>query len=270
MTWDIITGECIEVVQAMEPGAARLVFADPPFNLGVDYGPHYNDSKDQDDYLGWSDHWIRATSRLLAEDGSLWLLISHEWAWRLTGIAVQAGLHHRQTITWFERFGVNCTGKFNRCTRPLLWLVKDPRRFVFHDCPEIRRPSDRQAKYNDKRPDPRGKLLDDLWEIPRVAGTHAERIKGFPTQLPIRLLRPIVACAPDPGDLVVDPFSGSGTTGVACLELGRRYLGIEQSEAFAIKSRVRLESHLAQAGPDPDAHSLVSRPPISDVGLPEQ
>ena len=107
-------------------------------------------------------------------------------------IEVEAGLYHRQTIIWYETFGVCCTGKFNRCTRPLLWFVKNPRHFVFRDCPDIRCPSDWQLKYKDKRANPRGKLWNDLWQIPRVAGTHAERIEGFPTQLPIRLLRPIV------------------------------------------------------------------------------
>ena len=58
-----------------------------------------------------------------------------------------SGLHHRQTITWYETFGANCTGKFNRCSRPLLWMVRDPRRFVFRpEAPKIRRASDRQVK----------------------------------------------------------------------------------------------------------------------------
>ena len=68
----------------------------------------------------------------------------------------------------------------------------------------------------------------------------------FPTQLPIALLRPIVACASRPGDLVVDPFSGSGTTGAACIELGRRFVGLELSENFADLSR-----WLAAHGPCP-------------------
>ncbi len=68
----------------------------------------------------------------------------------------------------------------------------------------------------------------------------------FPTQLPLALLRPIVACASDPGDLVVDPFSGSGTTGHACIELGRRFKGIELSEKFADLSRKRLKGAMRE------------------------
>jgi DNA modification methylase len=135
---------------------------------------------------------------------------------------------------------------FNRCSRPLLWLVKDPNRFVFNeDAPEIRRRSDRQEKYNDSRANPAGKLWDDVWDInppiPRLTGTCAERLPDFPTQLPLALLRPIIACASEPGDLVVDPHAGSSTTGAAALEMGRRYLGVELSEKFVKLSRLRLK-----------------------------
>lgn len=182
--------------------------------------------------------------RVLAADGSLWVLCNHELGFRLSAIGVDdVGLHLRQVITWRETFGVNCTHKFNRTSRPLLHFVKDPKKFVFNaEAKEIRRPSDRSVKYNDKRANPNGKLLDDVWEISRVCGTFGERIKGFPTQLPIELLRRIVACASNPGDLVIDPFSGSATTGVACVELGRNYLGFELSTEFAELSKIRLAS----------------------------
>jgi site-specific DNA-methyltransferase (adenine-specific) len=100
--------------------------------------------------------------------------------------------------------------------------------------------SARQAKYGDKRAVPTGKNLDDVWTISRVAGTHGQRIEGVPTQLPIELLRRVVGCASESGDLVVDPFNGSGTTGVACVELGRKYFGIDKSDRFASLARARL------------------------------
>jgi DNA modification methylase len=173
----------------------------------------------------------------LTVDGSLWLLISRGWGHRIAyqalhGPRAQAiGLHLCQPLAWFETFGVNFRGKFNRCTRDLLWFTKHKEKFVFNDCPEIHRKSD-------------GERLADVWgidpPIPRVAGTHAERVQGVPTQLPLRLLRPILAGASDPGDLVVDPFAGSGTTGVVCIETGRRYIGVELSETFASLARNRL------------------------------
>lgn len=246
--WSIVTGDCIDTMGQMVPGSARLLFADPPYNIGIDYGGGLDDHRTPAAYLAWSRRWIEAAARLLAPDGSMWLLVNHEWSARLRIAMEDAGLHHRQTITWYETFGVNCTGKFNRCSRPLLWMVRDPRRLVFNaDAPAIRRPSDRLAKHRDRRANPAGKLLDDVWAIPRLAMTHAERIKApdgrsaFPTQLPLELLRRVVACAPEPGDLVLDPFSGSATTGAACIGLGRRFVEIEVSERFAGLARRRLE-----------------------------
>ncbi len=252
-TWEIREGNCIEVLETIEPHTARLIFADPPYNIGVDYGDHHDDSMSPDEYLEWSMDWMERVQSRLAADGSFWLLVNWEWAHDLAILGKRIGFHLRQTIVWYEPFGVNCTGMFNRCSRALLWFTVHPATFVFNaDAPEIRRASDRQEKYNDKRANPDGKLWDDVWgvnpAIPRVVGTASERLPDFPTQLPLALLRPIVACASDPGDLVVDPFSGSGTTGAACIELGRRFIGIELSPKFAELSRLRLagmEAHHA-------------------------
>jgi site-specific DNA-methyltransferase (adenine-specific) len=234
--WRIITGDCVATMEAMEPGSARLVFADPPYNIAINYGSHYDDRMEPEAYLAWCERWIRATARLLAPDGSLWLLVDHKWGWRLAGIAVDGiGLHLRQWLTWHESFGVNCTRKFGRCSRPLLWLVKDPQQFTFN-ADDIRVESDR-LRYGDKRANPAGKVPDDVWTFDRVAGTHHQRIAGFPTQLPVGLVSRVVACASKPGDLVVDPFSGSATTGRACITLGRRFVGIEQSTKYAARSQ---------------------------------
>src|SRR5262249_39176601 len=92
-----------------------------------------------------------------------------------------------------------------------------------------------------KRRTPWGKCGVDVWHIPRVPGTADERLPEFPTQLPLDLLRPVIGCASDPGDLVFDPFSGSATTGAAAVELGRHYVGIEKNPVFAELSRLRLQ-----------------------------
>jgi site-specific DNA-methyltransferase (adenine-specific) len=240
--WKVITGDCLDVTGRLEPESINLVFADPPYNIGIDYHGH-DDRMNPAAYRAWCKLWIAAAVRLLTPTGSMWVLINHEESPYMRLALEDAGLFYHQTITWYETFGVNCTGKFNRCSRPLFWMIRDRKRFIFNaNEPLIRRASDRQTKYNDKRANPAGKILDDVWIIPRVAGTHAERIEGFPTQLPLELLRRVVGCASTPDDLVLDPFSGSATTGVACLELGRRYLGIEKSEVYADLSRQRLAS----------------------------
>ena len=237
----IIEGDCIVALSEMPPQSARLVVADPPYNIGVDYGAGAEaDRRPPAEYLAWCEEWLTGCRRVLTADGSLWLIINDEWAAHFLLACERLGFTRRNWLKWYETFGVNCSRKFNRCSRHILYFVRDPRSLVFH--PEaVRRPSDRQTKYNDHRANPAGKILDDVWQVPRVAGTHRERIPGFPTQIPLIITRRIVGCASDPGDLVVDPFSGSASTGVAALELGRRYIGVELSSEYAELSRNRLE-----------------------------
>lgn len=237
--WRIILGDCFKELPKIK--AARLIVADPPYNQGVDYGDDFDDEIDEDEYLRWSRQWINLCVGALAKDGSLWVIISDEWADYLAIMLTEAGLTRRAWIKWYETFGVNRTNNFNRCSRHIFYYVVDPKRFVFNaESRYIRRPSDRQAKYGDGRADPDGKLLDDVWTVPRLVDNAKERIPGFPTQIPLAITRAIVACASEPGDLVVDPFCGSGSTGHAALELHRRFTGIEIGEQFCDLATVRL------------------------------
>jgi DNA modification methylase len=249
--WQIFVGDCLEILPSLDPSIAfgehlispRLIFADPPYNIGIDYGEHMDDSMCQEDFIEWSEAWIRAAADLLAPDGSLWVMINDEWADVYGCLLRDAGLHRRAWIKWYETFGVNCSNNFNRCSRHIFYMVKDREHFVF-DPTAVHRPSDRQVKYGDSRADPGGKIWDDVWGInpplPRLVGTARERIPDFPTQLPLALLTAVVDCASEPGDLVLDPFNGSGTTGEAALRLKRRYIGIEKSAQFAELARLRL------------------------------
>lgn len=236
--WTIVLGDCCVELPTIKN--ARLVFADPPYNIGIDYGDGKKaDKLPDDEYLGWCDDWLTAAADSLTEDGSLWLLVPDEYAEEFAQMLNGIGLHRRAWIKWYETFGVNCANNFNRTSRHLFYYVVDPKHFVFH-ADAVTRPSDRQAKYNDKRAVGDGKIWDDVWQIPRLTGNSAERLPDFPTQLPLALLKPIIGCASDPGDLVVDPVCGSGTTGVAAKMLGRRFTGIEKGEKFWEMATVRL------------------------------
>jgi len=244
--WEVHHCDCLGGLAGLRPGTVRLAFADPPYNLGVDYGEGSDaDRRSSEDYLGWCQEWMRAVARALSEDGSFWVLIADEYADHFGLMLREAGLHRRQWLIWYEAFGINCQRAFNRCSRHLFWMVKHPDRFVFHESAVLRL-SDRQVKYDDRRAQPGGKLWDSVWgvnpPIPRLVDNARERLPGFPTQLPLALLSAIVGCASDPGDLVLDPFNGSGTTGEAALRLGRRYLGFERNGSYAHQSRLRLQS----------------------------
>jgi site-specific DNA-methyltransferase (adenine-specific) len=230
-----LPGDCLEALRAEPAGCARLVFADPPYNIGVDYGNGVARDRLPDDvYVAWCRSWFDLVYRALAPDGTFWLLCDHKYADLLAVELRSAGFHRRAWVTWYETFGTynSANNNFSRTSRPLLYCVKDLRRFVFH--PEAARvPSARQVVYDDPRADPRGKVLGDVWsDIPRLAGTHAERLPGFPTQLPVALLTRIITIATEPGDLVLEPFAGSAPAGVAARRLGRSYLGIEDKPYF--------------------------------------
>lgn len=242
--WRIINGDVLDGLDQIRQSGerARLIFTDPPYNIGIDYGDGKEaDLLSDDDYMTWVGEWLDICRELLTDDGSLWVMIGDEYAAEYCVLLKSMGLTLRSWIKWYETFGVNCSHKFNRTSRHIFYFVKDPKRFVFNR-EAVTRPSDRQTKYGDKRASEGGKNWDDVWEIPRLTGTSTERVPSFPTQLPLRLVRPIVECASDIGDLVIDPFNGSGTTGVAAIETGRRYIGVELSPDFANKASLRLSS----------------------------
>lgn len=238
--WEIRHGDCLTELTQLPSATVRLIFTDPPYNQGIDYGAGRRaDQLSDENYLAWCGRWINECVRLLTDDGSLWVMISDEYADHFGILLRAAGLHRRSWIKWYETFGVNCSNNFNRCSRHIFYCVKNRRRFVFHS-DAISRPSDRQAKYGDSRASPGGKLWDNVWCIPRLVENSHERLPNFPTQLPLAILRPIVLCGSDPDDLVLDPFCGSGTTGVAAVTSQRCFLGIEQNVQFVSAARERV------------------------------
>jgi site-specific DNA-methyltransferase (adenine-specific) len=262
-------GDCVEGMRSLAPGIADLVFADPPFNIGYDYDV-YQDRQPAEAYLAWSKTWMAEVRRILKPDGTFWLAIGDEYAAELKLIAQrELGLVCRSWVVWYYTFGVNCTRKFNRSHVHLFHFVADPKRFTFN-ADAIRVPSARQLVYRDARQNPAGKLPDDTWILrpqdlpdgfrpeedtwyfPRVNGTFRERAGFHGCQMPEQLLGRIIRVSSDPGDLVVDPFVGSGTTLVVAKKLGRRYLGFEISPRYAALAQKRLDA--AQVG-DPLAGS---------------
>jgi site-specific DNA-methyltransferase (adenine-specific) len=261
---DVITGDCLEVLPALPAGCADLVFADPPFNIGYEYDV-YRDRRSKPDYLAWADRWLAAAVRLLAPCGSMFLAIGDEFAAEYKVRLDALGLTLRNWIVWHYTFGVSCTKKFNRSHAHVLYYVRDPKRYTFN-ADAVRVPSARQTTYADRRANPVGKLPDDTWvlrpqetgdhfrsesdtwAVSRVCGTFRERT-DHPCQMPEAVLERIIRVASNPGELVIDPFAGSGTTLAVAKKLGRRFLGVELSEEYADGVRKRLQMiEFADAG----------------------
>ena len=273
----LITGDCIAGMRRMPSGVVDLAFADPPFNIGYEYDV-YQDNRKYDEYLDWSRQWLAEVSRVLKPDGTLWLAIGDEFAAELKLIAQrEVHLTCRSWVIWYYTFGVNCVRKFNRSHVHLFHLVKDARRFTFN-ADAIRVPSARQLVYNDRRANPQGRLPDDTWIIrpqdlangfrseddtwyfPRVAGTFKERKRFHGCQMPEQLLGRIIRCCSNPGEVVFDPFAGSGTTLAVAKKLNRRWLGFELSAEYAQQARRRLNSITPGQPLEGSPEPLVSAP----------
>ncbi len=236
----VIQTDCIKWMQSAG-ASVDLVFADPPFNIGYKYDV-YEDKLAYQEYYDWTRDWMAAATETLKPTGSFWVAIGDEYAAEVRMIGREIGLTLRNWGIWHYTFGQNTKAKFARAHAHLFYFVKDPRAFTFNDM-AVRTFSDRQRIYRDKRANPKGKIPDDVWsEFPRVCGTFNEREGWHPCQMPLSLLSRIIRTCSNPGDVVFDPFAGSGTTLVAARRLARRYLGTELSEDYVRNVRKRLEA----------------------------
>lgn len=235
----ILCGDCIEILQKVPQPFADLVFADPPFNIGYQYDK-YHDKVEKNNYIAWTEDWMRACLHVLKPQGSFYIAIGDDYAAHVRLIGDKLGLTCRNWIIWHYTFGQQTRAKFARAHTHIFYFVKDPGQFTFHDW-TVRVPSDRQLIYNDKRAHAKGKMPDDVWNtFSRVCGTFKEREGWHPCQMPELLLARIISLSSNPGDLVLDPFIGSGTTAAAATQLGRAYCGIDLSKQYVENIRKRL------------------------------
>jgi DNA modification methylase len=244
LPWEIITGDAVVELKAAK-FIAGLAATDPKYNLGFDYGQGPQaDQMPESDYLKWCRTWMELLSDRLANDGSMFVMIDARHQARFAIMLGEVGLFWRNTIIWHETFGNYSADNFTPCARYIHYFVKNPKRFVWHG-DEILIPSDRQTKYNDPRASAGGKVPGNVWEIPRLVGNAREVMPGFANQLPLTLADRIVTVASDPGDLVVDPFTGTGTFGESAIRLGRRFVGTEIVDNNANWARARLTAAYA-------------------------
>jgi site-specific DNA-methyltransferase (adenine-specific) len=250
---EIICADCVKWLNEAAKTHGRfsdLIFADPPFNIGYDYKGQYKDKLKYDDYVSWTREWMTACRRVLKPAGSFWIAIGDEYAAEVRMIAremEQSGerderLFLRNWVIWHYTFGQATKLKFARSHTHLFYFVADEKNFAFNADP-VRVISDRMREYNDARAwkHGKGKLPDDVWlQFPRVCGTFKEREGWHTAQMPEALMSRILRACSNPGDLVLDPFSGSGVTACTAAKLGRRALAIEKSGAFAREGNQRL------------------------------
>jgi len=261
---DAYHGDCLKVVTScVEPHSVKLAILDPPYNMGKAYDA-YDDTKTVEQYLSWFRDRMSAICRVMHGHGALWLFINDGLVSEVDVLVKKMKFYKRSHVIWYYTFGQHHSKVFTPSHTHLLYYVRHRSKWTFNAAP-IRVPSARQLKYRDKRANPKGRLPDNTWilfpeQIPdgfdplgdtwlmsRVCGTFHERESHSPNQIPVPLMERIILSTSNPGDLVLDPFMGSGSAGVAAQLHGRAYIGMDVSKTCVRESKRRLSQHGQQS-----------------------
>jgi len=228
----LFQGDCVEFLQTVEPQSVDLLFADPPFNLNKVYPSQINDNVRKEDYLAWMQEWLSHGIRVLKDGGSLFLWNLPRWNVHAATF-LDGSLTFRHWIAVDIKYTLPISGRLYPSHYSLLYYCKGPKPRSFHPdrlpmpvCPSCLADLRDYGGYKDKM-NPRGVNLPDVWtDIPPVRHAKYKRRKGA-NELPLKLLDRVIELASDEGDLILDPFGGSGTTFVASELKSRRWLGVE-------------------------------------------
>jgi modification methylase len=253
----ILLGDCLEMLKSLPDKSVDLVFADPPYNLqlGGDLLRPDNSKVDAVDddwdrfdsfaaYDAFTKAWMSECRRILKDDGALWVIGSYHNIFRV-GVTLQdLGFWVLNDIVWRKSNPMpNFKGtRFTNAHETLIWAAKSRggKRYTFN--------YDAMKMANDEL-----QMRSD-WNLPLCTGE--ERLKGedgnkaHPTQKPEALLHRVILASTRPGDVILDPFFGTGTTGAAAKRLGRHYIGIEREAAYAKLAKTRIAAVIAATADD--------------------
>src|SRR5262249_28483141 len=243
----VYVGDCGEVLAGLPAHSVDLIFADPPFNWDVAYGD-WDDDRPREEYLAFTRAWLDGCLRVLNGHGSLWVNIPDDTAAEIAVHLKQRGLVMINWCIWHFRFGQHRTGNFIVSKVHALYFARHPEKRVWH-ADAILEPSDRAAIYDDPRTrrtrQPGRRVPLDVWygaHWGRIQGNNKERRKNHQNQIPEVYLERVLRACSDEGQLVLDPFLGSGTTCTVARALGRRSIGIEYSAANAASAFERIQA----------------------------
>ncbi|WP_415183749.1 site-specific DNA-methyltransferase [Phaeovulum sp.] len=242
----IIAGDCIEVMNALPEGSVDLIFADPPYNLQLRGDLHrpdnskvdaVDDAWDQFSSFGAYDRftrdWLAAARRLLKPNGAIWVIGSYHNIFRVGATLQDQGYWILNDVVWRKSNPMpNFRGKrFTNAHETLIWASKsEGAKYTFN--------------YEALKALNEGVQMRSDWVLPLCTGHEREKDaagdKAHPTQKPESLLHRVLVATTNPGDVVLDPFFGTGTTGAVAKMLGREFIGIEREEAYRDVAAKRL------------------------------
>ena len=249
----IYNGDCIEILNdAIEENSIDLIFADPPYNLsgnalkwvGNKTGGDWNmvnenwDKIPDMEYLRFTENWIKGCYKVLKKSGSIYVASSYHNLAEIIITLKRLKFKINNIITWYKTNAMpNMTKRvFTHSTEFVVWAVKGSGwTFNYETAKEINPKKQKDGKV---------KQMRDLWEMPLVQGK--ERIRSIdgkalhPTQKPEEMLKRIILTCSKEGDIVLDPFLGSGTTAFIAQRFGRKWIGIEKEKKYVEIAEKRL------------------------------
>jgi site-specific DNA-methyltransferase (adenine-specific) len=238
-TFVLYHGDCRQALSQLPAESVDLIFADPPYflsNGGITcqsgkmvsvHKGQWDVSRGVEENHSFNLSWLGACKRVLKPNGSLMVSGTRHIIFSVGFAMQQLGFKMLNDLIWYKVIPPPnlCCRYFTHATETILWAARDARSKHYFD-------------YKTMKAENGGKQMQNLWSI--VPPLKAEKRFGkHPTQKPLNLLERIVRAASAEGDLVVDPFSGSGTTGIAAARLGRRYVGIEIEREYLDRTLLR-------------------------------
>ena len=238
----ITLGDCLKLLKDIPDNTVDLAFADPPFNLKKEYGK-YDDRKELKEYLKWCENWLKELIRVTKPTGSICVHNIPKWLTYFSSI-LNDSVDFRHWIVWDS-----LSKPLGKALQPahygILLYAKDRKKQKVY---ELRSPHKRdrrtsflQKDYGGKKDNlhPFGPILTDVWtDIHRIK--HNGLRENHPCQLPAHLLERIILLTTDKGNLVLDPFSGTGVTAIAAKKLGRKFIAFEIDESYVTIAKEKL------------------------------
>ena len=244
----ILVGDCIKHMNALPAGSVDLVFADPPYNLQLDQGLTRPDQSrvagvddDWDKFDSFAHYdiftraWLKAARRILKPDGAIWVIGSYHNIFRVGAALQDLDYWLLNDVIWRKANPMpNFRGKrFTNAHETLIWAARSKQSRVTFNYEALKQANDDVQMRSD-------------WLFPICTG--AERLKDdddeklHPTQKPEALLYRVISATTKPGDVVLDPFFGTGTTGAVAKKLGRHFIGIEREDTYIAGALKRIAS----------------------------
>jgi site-specific DNA-methyltransferase (adenine-specific) len=247
----IICGDAADILPRLQSGSFDLLFADPPYNLTKKFGKEEFKSTTTEAYEAWLDSWLKLCAPLLKQTASVYICGD----WRSSAAIQRVGSKYfklQNRITWEREKGRGAKRNWKNAAEDI-WFFTMSENFTFNtEAVKQRRrvvaPYRENGKPKDWIESPDGNFRDthpsNIWTDITVPFWSMPENTDHPTQKPEKLLAKIILASTNPGDLILDPFAGSGTTAVVAKKLGRDFVAIESDENYCLLAAKRL--HLAE------------------------